>query len=99
VANFTSVSEKLDPEEIHRIMDGCFKILMDEFHRYEGTINLRTCTGSTGHRRSFWTICILQVASVIGRDLAFRILETITEMKQGRMRNSQGSPAKQYQAL
>jgi class 3 adenylate cyclase len=39
VANFTSISEKLDPEEIHRIMDGCFKILMDKIHRYEGTIN------------------------------------------------------------
>ena len=27
VANYTSMSEKLDPEEIHQIMDGCFKIL------------------------------------------------------------------------
>jgi class 3 adenylate cyclase len=32
VANFTSVSENLDPEEVHRLMDGCFKILMEEFH-------------------------------------------------------------------
>ena len=39
VANYTSISEKLDPEEIHQIMDGCFKILMDEIHKYEGTIN------------------------------------------------------------
>jgi len=38
VANFTSISEKLDPEEVHLIMDGCFKILMDEIHKYEGTI-------------------------------------------------------------
>ena len=30
VANYTSMSEKLDPEEIHQIMDGCFKILMAE---------------------------------------------------------------------
>jgi hypothetical protein len=30
VANFTAMSEKLDPEEVHAIMDGCFKILMDE---------------------------------------------------------------------
>jgi class 3 adenylate cyclase len=30
VANYTSISEKLDPEEVHQIMDGCFKILMDE---------------------------------------------------------------------
>ena len=29
VANYTSISENLDPEEVHQIMDGCFKILMD----------------------------------------------------------------------
>jgi class 3 adenylate cyclase/tetratricopeptide (TPR) repeat protein len=45
VANFTTISEKLDPEEIHGIMDGCFKILMDEIHRYEGTINQFTGDG------------------------------------------------------
>ena len=45
VANFTSLSEKLDPEEIHEIMDGCFKILMDEIHRFEGTINQFTGDG------------------------------------------------------
>jgi class 3 adenylate cyclase/tetratricopeptide (TPR) repeat protein/ribosomal protein L40E len=45
VANFTSISENLDPEEIHRIMDGCFKILMEEIHRYEGTINQFTGDG------------------------------------------------------
>jgi class 3 adenylate cyclase/tetratricopeptide (TPR) repeat protein len=45
VANFTSLSEKLDPEEIHGIMDGCFKILMDEIHKYEGTINQFTGDG------------------------------------------------------
>jgi class 3 adenylate cyclase len=45
VANFTSLSEKLDPEEVHQIMDGCFKILMDEIHKYEGTINQFTGDG------------------------------------------------------
>jgi class 3 adenylate cyclase/tetratricopeptide (TPR) repeat protein len=45
VANFTSLSEKLDPEEVHQIMDGCFKILMDEIHRFEGTINQFTGDG------------------------------------------------------
>jgi class 3 adenylate cyclase len=45
VANYTSLSEKLDPEEVHQIMDGCFKILMDEIHRYEGTINQFTGDG------------------------------------------------------
>ena len=45
VANYTAISEKLDPEEIHQIMDGCFKILMDEIHTYEGTINQFTGDG------------------------------------------------------
>ena len=45
VANFTSMSEKIDPEEVHQIMDGCFRILMDEIHRYEGTINQFTGDG------------------------------------------------------
>jgi class 3 adenylate cyclase/tetratricopeptide (TPR) repeat protein len=45
VANFTSISEKLDPEDVHQIMDGCFKILMDEIHQYEGTINQFTGDG------------------------------------------------------
>jgi hypothetical protein len=45
VANYTSITEKLDPEEIHRIMDRLFKILMDEIHKYEGTINQFTGDG------------------------------------------------------
>jgi len=45
VANFTNFSEKLDPEEVHQIMDGCFKILMDEIHQHEGTINQFTGDG------------------------------------------------------
>ena len=45
VANYTSMSEKLDPEEVHQIMDGAFNILMDEIHKYEGTINQFTGDG------------------------------------------------------
>jgi len=45
VANYTSISEKLDPEEVHQLMDGCFKLLMDEIHRYEGTIDKFTGDG------------------------------------------------------
>jgi class 3 adenylate cyclase len=45
VANYTSMAEKLDPEEVHQIMDGCFKILMDEIHKFEGTINQFTGDG------------------------------------------------------
>jgi class 3 adenylate cyclase len=39
VANYTTMAERLDPEEVHRVMDGCFQILMEEIHRREGTIN------------------------------------------------------------
>ncbi len=45
VADFTALSEKLDPEEVHQIMDGCFKILMDEIHRHEGAVNQFTGDG------------------------------------------------------
>ena len=45
VANYTTISEKLDPEEVHQVMDGCFKILMEEIHKYEGTINQFTGDG------------------------------------------------------
>jgi len=45
VANYTAISEQLDPEEVHRIMDGCFKILLDQVHKYEGTIDKFTGDG------------------------------------------------------
>jgi class 3 adenylate cyclase len=45
VASYTSISEKLDPEEVHQMMDGCFKILMEQIHKYEGTINQFTGDG------------------------------------------------------
>ncbi len=45
VAGYTSMSEKLDPEDVQQIMDGCFQIAMDEVHRYEGTIDKFTGDG------------------------------------------------------
>ncbi|MBI5016154.1 MAG: AAA family ATPase [Deltaproteobacteria bacterium] len=45
VANYTALSELLDPEEVHQIMDGCFQVLMDEIHRREGTVNQFTGDG------------------------------------------------------
>jgi len=38
VAGFTAISEKLDPEDVHQIMDGCCRILVAEIHRFEGTV-------------------------------------------------------------
>jgi class 3 adenylate cyclase/tetratricopeptide (TPR) repeat protein len=39
VAGFTSLSERLDPEETHAIMNRCFDLMLDEVHRYEGTVS------------------------------------------------------------
>lgn len=38
MANSTALFENLDPEDVHDIMDGCFKIMIEEIHKYEGTI-------------------------------------------------------------
>jgi class 3 adenylate cyclase/tetratricopeptide (TPR) repeat protein len=45
VAHYTAMSEKLDPEEVRQIVDGCFRILMDEIHKWEGTITQFTGDG------------------------------------------------------
>jgi len=39
------MSEKLDPERVHQIMGGCFRVLLDEIHKYEGTIDKFTGDG------------------------------------------------------
>ncbi len=39
VSGFTAMSERLDPEEVHAIMDRAFQVIIDAVHRYEGTIN------------------------------------------------------------
>ena len=39
VAGFTSLSEGLDPEEVHRLMSRAFDLMLAEVHRYEGTVN------------------------------------------------------------
>lgn len=45
VAGFTALAEKLDPEEVHRIIDRCFDLITAEVHRFEGTINQYTGDG------------------------------------------------------
>ena len=39
VSGFTSLSERLDPEEVHRLMSRAFDLMLAEVHRYEGTVN------------------------------------------------------------
>src|SRR6266498_14713 len=45
VAGFTPLAEKLDPEDVHRIMDRCYELITAEIQRYEGTINQYTGDG------------------------------------------------------
>src|SRR5437899_3032301 len=45
VAGFSTLAERLDPEAIHEVMDGCFAALTQHVHRYEGTINQFTGDG------------------------------------------------------
>src|SRR5262245_15336819 len=39
VSGFTAMSERLDPEDVHAIMDRAFEVILAAVHRYEGTIN------------------------------------------------------------
>jgi len=43
--NFTGLSEQLDPEELHDLMNRLFEIMLAEVHRYEGTVNQFTGDG------------------------------------------------------
>jgi adenylate cyclase len=42
---FTGLATRLDPEDLHAVMDGCFQHLLDAVHRYEGTVNQFTGDG------------------------------------------------------
>jgi class 3 adenylate cyclase/tetratricopeptide (TPR) repeat protein len=39
VSGFTSLSERLDPEDVHRLMTRAFELMLAAVHRYEGTVN------------------------------------------------------------
>jgi class 3 adenylate cyclase/tetratricopeptide (TPR) repeat protein len=39
VAGFTSMADRLDPEDCHAIMRRCFDLMLAEVHRYEGTVS------------------------------------------------------------
>jgi predicted ATPase/class 3 adenylate cyclase len=45
LAGFTTIAEKLDPEDVHRIVNRCFELITAEIHRFEGTINQYTGDG------------------------------------------------------
>jgi class 3 adenylate cyclase/tetratricopeptide (TPR) repeat protein len=39
VSGFTAMSERLDPEDVHGIMDRMFEVILAAVHRHEGTVN------------------------------------------------------------
>jgi class 3 adenylate cyclase/tetratricopeptide (TPR) repeat protein len=39
IAGFTSLSERLDPEDVHGLMTRALELMLAEVHRYEGTVN------------------------------------------------------------
>src|SRR5499427_5666793 len=39
VSGFTSISDRLDPEDVHGLMTRAFELMLGEVHRYEGTVN------------------------------------------------------------
>jgi len=39
VSGFTSLSERLDPEDVHGLMSRAFELMLAEVHRNEGTVN------------------------------------------------------------
>jgi class 3 adenylate cyclase/tetratricopeptide (TPR) repeat protein len=39
VSGFTSLSSRLDPEDVHRVMQRSFELMLTEVHRFEGTVN------------------------------------------------------------
>jgi class 3 adenylate cyclase len=45
LAGFTGIAEKLDPEDVHQLVDRCFEAITAEIHRFEGTINQYTGDG------------------------------------------------------
>src|SRR3990172_3370684 len=44
-AGFTSLAERIDPEEVHGILERCFGLILGEVHRVEGTVNQFTGDG------------------------------------------------------
>ena len=39
ISGFTSLSELVDPEDVHALMKRIFDLMLAEVHRYEGTVN------------------------------------------------------------
>jgi class 3 adenylate cyclase/tetratricopeptide (TPR) repeat protein len=71
VENFTRLGERLDPEDLHGLMDRVFAVLLDAVHRYEGTVNQFTGDG----------VMALFGAPVAVEDHALRAVEAALEIQ------------------
>ncbi len=45
ISNFTALSEKLDPEDVKNLVDGCAKLIIQDIYHYEGTVDKFTGDG------------------------------------------------------
>src|SRR5262245_38045390 len=45
VVGSTAIAERIDPEEMRTLVDVCFGHMLEEVHRYEGTVNQFTGDG------------------------------------------------------
>jgi class 3 adenylate cyclase len=73
VAGFSTLSEPLEAEAVHIIMDGCFDILTRHVHHYEGTVNQFTGDG----------IMALFGAPITHEDHAVRALHAALDIQAG----------------
>jgi class 3 adenylate cyclase/tetratricopeptide (TPR) repeat protein len=73
VSGFTAMSERLDPEEVHGIMDRAFGVIMDAVHGHEGTINQFLGDG----------VMALFGAPIAHEDHAQRALSAALEIQEG----------------
>jgi class 3 adenylate cyclase len=69
VTGFSTLSEQLDAEAVHSLMDGCFDILTRHVHHYEGTVNQFTGDG----------IMALFGAPITHEDHAVRALQDVLQ--------------------
>jgi len=76
VADFTRIAERLDAEEVHALMDGCFRILLPIVHAFGGTVNQFTGDGvmalfgaPVAHEDSVRRACLasLEIREAMGR--------------------------------
>ncbi len=44
LADSTQLTESLDPEEMHSLMDRAFQLILEQVHRYEGTVTSSSAT-------------------------------------------------------